>query len=302
MMAMVALVGGILVAVLLIGLVVVLLFMSHGKGQSKGDELAVSMAKILNANDRQGRMNILVERSRELVFTSRQAYEEVTPRYRHLEPLARQLMNEARAGAQLVESGRQVLAQVTVRELVDNAEQGDADLSASKGLNLNWFKAAQPRISAVEVGNLKDIDSNVYGPEEAALPLLKKYDLENNFLNQKSGLYKGNINAKLPAPDNDLSFKLSSLPAPVKGTIAAARLAANEVFQNGEETYADGQPMVKTVDQIPSAVKIKVISAVSAKSQKELKGQIGTISTASTNGGAPPPDEVLKSNDGQRTP
>lgn len=299
-LAMVALMGAIIIVVMLIGITAVLLFMSQSKGQGKSDEIAVSLAKILNDNDRQGRMNVMVERSRELVYTSREVYGEISSRYRHLEPLARQLMEESRSGAQLVDAGRRTLADVTVRELAQHSKQRQDILGAANVLNLSWFRAAQPEISFVEVGSLKNVDSNVYAPDK--LPELKEYDLSNNFVNPKSGLYLGAINAKLPAPDDDLNFKFSSLPAPVKGTIAAARLASPEMFEKAADSVIDGQAVNGSVDQIPSAIRLKLVSAVAAKSQKELKGQIGTVSTAATNGGAPPPDEVSKTNDGKGTP
>ena len=288
MMLMVALVIGMIVVVLLIGFALMLIFSSASRGKNAADELALGAAKILNADDRQGRANILVERSRELVFSSRQNYNDVSRRLRHLEPLSRQLVDESRQGAQSVEEERQTIMALSKSELSTALKDDAKQLSDRSSINLNWFKTTAPKIIACQVGILKDCDSNVLMPE--GYDELKEWDLGGNFVNRANKLYKGNIDAKIPSPDDDLHFRLSALPAPVKGTISGARLLSSEKFE--EQASIDVQSnKVSFGSSLPSALRLKMSTQVSASGRGELSGNVANSSIALTNGGTPAPDE-----------
>jgi hypothetical protein len=288
MMVMVALVVGLIVLFLLIGVGLLLVFSSSSKAKNAADELAIGAAKVLNSDDRQGRINILSERSRELVFSSRKTYNDLTRHVRHLEPIARQLADEARSGAQKVEEERlAILAQAEIdlgAALKDDAKR----LAERSSMNLNWLKATTPRLIACDVGTLKDSDSNVLMPE--GFEELKVFDLERNYINRKSKLYKGNIDVRLPSPDDDLHFRFSALPAPVKGTISGARLLSDEKYE--QQSTIDLQTQkVSFAGKIPCAVRLKLSTQVTASGRGDLSGNVANSSVALTDGGTPAPDE-----------
>ena len=288
MLLMVVMVALIVIFVLLAGLGLMLLFSSSNKAKNAADELALGAAKILNKDDRQARVNILVERSRELVFSSRRNYFDLSHRYKHLEPLSRQMVDESRLGAKAVEAERLAIERLTEEELSATLRD-DAKLLAEKAsLNLNWFKAATPRIIECEFGTIRDLDSNVQMPD--GFEELKSFDLDSNLVNRTSRLYKGNINSALPSPDDDLQFKLSPMPAPVKRTIAGARLLSDDAFQSSTNVDMQTQK-VSFAGKFPCAVRLKVTTQVTASGRGELSGNVANRSVALTNGGTPAPDE-----------
>ncbi|MCC7528019.1 MAG: hypothetical protein IT342_05825 [Candidatus Melainabacteria bacterium] len=161
-------------------------------------------------------------------------------------------------------------------------------LAERNSMNLNWLKTATPRIISCDVGTLKDSDSNVLMQE--GFEELKVQDLEKNYINRTSKLYKGNIDARLPSPDDDLHFRFSALPAPVKGTISGARLLSDEKFE--PQSQIDLQtPKISFGGKIPCAVRLRLSTQVTASGKGELSGNVANSSVALTDGGSPAPDE-----------
>jgi len=161
-------------------------------------------------------------------------------------------------------------------------------LAERNSMNLSWVKATTPSIIACDVGTLKDSDSNVLMPE--GFEELKVRDLERDYINRTSKLYKGNIDVRLPSPDDDLRFRFSALPAPVKGTISGARLLSDEKFE--QQSKIDLQ--TKKIDfggKIPCAVRLKLSTQVTASGRGDLSGNVANSSVALTDGGSPAPDE-----------
>lgn len=285
-------IGGIILTVLL-GVGLMLVFSSSSKGKNTADELSISAAKTLNSEDRQGRINILTERSRELVFSSRKTYQILTQKYRHLEPLGREWMEQARHGAELVDAERNAIEAAIQTDLTACLNAEEKRLSEKNALNLGGFKAQTPRMMACEVGILKDSDSNVFAPNE--YEELKTLDLSNNLINKQSNLYRSNINAKLPAPDDDLKFKFSSLPAPIKGTIPGARLITDDKFHEFVKVDVPTKN-VKFQGSIPSAIRMKIGTQLNASGAGDLSGNVASSSVALTDGGTPAPDEIDEKN------
>mgnify|MGYP001157463132 CR=1 FL=1 len=288
MLLMVAFVVGGIVVVLLIGLGLMLLFSSSSRGKNTTDELVIGAAKVLNSDDRQGRANILVERSRELVFASRKTYTSLSGKYKHLEPLARQIVDEARLGAHAVEDERTQILKTTELELYDVLKNDEKRLAERNKVNMAWFKTASPRITECELGTLRDLDSNVQVPD--GFEELKALDLQSEFVNRQSRLYKGNIDAVLPSPDDDMHFKLSALPAPVKRTISGARLLSDERFES-QSKFDPHTQKVGFSGKVPCAVRLKITTHVTASERGELSGNVASSSVALTDGGTPAPDE-----------
>lgn len=269
---MVALVGFIVIVILMVGFVVAMVVLSQKRAQNEGEELALALATTMNKEDYVGQMNNMVEFARELVFTSRQTYDETMTDYPRLRPLALQLLDESRAGAKLVELERQQLVKVSLKKLTDQVlDANDKKASGVEKSNvtfrLPWVKTHAPAVSQLTVGYIDGVLSNASAPD--GLPELKQGDIQNKYLVQKANLYIGNINAKLASPDDDLTFKLSSLPAAVKGTTSSTRLAAGNVFKPFVTVFENGEPSGKSCDQLPSAVNVDLIMRVTAETSKE---------------------------------
>lgn len=332
MLVMIALVGGLIIAVVVIGIGVMLVLFSQQKGRQSADELALTLAQVLNRDDRQGQMNNLVERSRELVYSSRKAYEDcVADEFHNMEPLMRDLLEESRSGAQSVEKTREALSELTVTELRLAQKDFNERLKQSHSLNLSWMKTSQPVVKQLEVGSIDKVNSNVYAPPGFAE--LKAMDEKSGICDAKTGIYTGNINAKLPGADADLDFKLSSLAAPVGATVSASRLTDANVFKQfkeiplaenaavgvsgvGSETVNTGgfsnslqsdeeKRKAQRVEQIPSAVRVRLLVGVSAGSGQSVKANTSgssrassvmqdslAVTTAATAGGAQPAPDL----------
>lgn len=135
---------------------------------------------------------------------------------------------------------------------------------------------------------MRDLDSNVLVPD--GFEELKALDLQSEFVNRQSRLYKGNIDAVLPSPDDDMHFKLSALPAPVKRTISGARLLSDERFES-QSKFDPHTQKVSFSGKVPCAVRLKITTHVTASGRGELSGNVASSSVALTDGGTPAPDE-----------
>lgn len=272
MLMMVALVGFIVIVILMVGFVIAMVVLSQKRAQNEGEELALSLATTLNKDDYIGQMNNMVEFSRELVFTSRQQYDEAVADYPRLRPLAMQLMDESRTGAKLVEAERQQLVKLSLKKLREQVlDSNDRKASgvdkSSAGFRMPWVTTHAPSVSQLTAGYIDGVQSNASAPD--GVPELKQLDIQGKFLSPKGNLYIGNINAKLPSPDDDLIFKLSSLPAAVKGTTSSTRLAAANVFKPFAVLIEAGEPTDKGCDQLPSAVNVDLMMKVTADASKK---------------------------------
>ncbi len=308
MLVMIALVGGIIIAVVVIGIGVMLILFSQQKGRQSADELALTLAQVLNRDDRQGQMNNLVERSRELVYSSRKAYDDcVSEEFHNMEPLMRDLLEESRAGAQTVEKTRESLSELTIAELRSTQKDFNERLQQAHSVNLSWMNTSRPVVKQLEVGSIDKVNSNVLAPPGFAE--LKAMDEKSGICDSQTGIYLGNINAKLPGADGDLDFKLSSLAAPVGTTVSAARLTDANVFKQfkilplAENATSGGSSAsvessgatpqqseeekrkAQKVDQIPSAVRVKLSVAVSAGAPQTANGKTSNTSSSSNTSG-----------------
>lgn len=332
MLLMIALVGGLIVAVVVIGIAVMLVLFSQQKGRQSADELALTLAQVLNRDDRQGQMNNLVERSRELVYSSRKAYNDcVSNEFHNMEPLMRDLLEESRTGAQTVEKTRETLAELIISDLRNAQKDFNERLKQAHSMNLNWIRTSQPVVKQLEVGSIDKVHSNV--TLSPGFPELKAMDEKSGICDSKTGIYVGNINAKLPGADGDLDFKFSSLAAPVGNSVAVARLTDANVFKQfkdiplaenaavgvsgvGSESGNSGgissslqsedeKRKAQRVDQIPSAVRVRLLVGVSAGSGHAVKENTSgsskgsgvmqdslAVTTAATTGGAQPAPDL----------
>ncbi|MBA3995255.1 MAG: hypothetical protein C0469_17185 [Cyanobacteria bacterium DS2.3.42] len=303
MLLLIALLGGIIIVVVVIGIGVMLVLFSQQKGRQSADELALTLAQVLNRDDRQGQMNNLVERSRELVFSSRKAYDDcVSEEFHNMEPLMRDLLEESRTGAQHVEKTRESLSAAILADMQIAQKDFNQRLKQAQSFSLGWMKTAVPTLKQLELGSIEKVNSNVMAPPGFAE--LRKLDEKIGICDPQSGVYFGNINAKLPGADGDLDFKLSSLAPPVGSTVSAARLTDSRVFKQSKvlplasegggdkdaSQTEEEKRKAQRIYQIPSAVKVKLSVAVSAGGTNQLQDHLGVITTATTGGAQPAPD------------
>lgn len=270
--------------------VIYFLFFTQNRLQDSSDEIALTGARAMNAHDYVGQINNLVAFSRQLVFNSRNAYDQSTHSEVPVQSLAAILLNESRAGAEMVSKDRETLLQLTnknIREIANSA--GDKAMSKSN-FQLPWAKSQAPSILNLELGFLKDVDSNVEAPTGNSG--LYALDQSQQLINQKTHLYRGNISLPLIGPESDLKFKLASLPAPVKGTVAPARLLSTTSFQNLSYIVKNGKTVKGNFDQFPSALKLDTQVQVEANSGKEMKNTVQAHSFSAAGGANPLPTQA----------
>lgn len=289
MMALVALVAGILIFLLLLVFSLYLLFAEHLRGHSDTNRVTLEMAKILNESDRSGKINNIVARNRELIALSRENLDLAkSTNQDDWGPLANRLCDEARASQTLVENERKQQIALVKRDVLDYIEQFNRKTKDIKALELPLWKSQHGDILEATLGSVKDVTSNVENTD--VYPILRDHDRRQNYFHPDSSLYLGNIDAKLPAPDNDLDFKLSSVAAPVETTISPGRLVDGNVFVPMSAIYADRKKVDKPLDQLPSAIHVVRRSDVTIVTGD--KQSMKETSVATCNGAQPLSEEM----------
>lgn len=282
MLAMIALVGLVMAAVLGIGIVVSMMMTSQKRTQSKVETLSLSMATSINKDDWVGQMNNMTEFSRELVYTSRTAYNSTNERFTRMKPLATILLDEARQSAVMVESERKNLTVLLLKDMQKMTNEAEADSEKQTGTKLPGVSTEAARLKTVDAGYIDGVLSNLTSAE--GLPELRDFDLQEKYITPKSFVYMPNINAKLPAPDDDLNFQICSLAASAKNSIAPVRLTANSVFKKLMTVGPEAGNDFTKCKQLPSAVQIS--SATKVTSVNQLQDSLNvTISAASQGAG-----------------
>lgn len=287
LLVMTAIVGGLLFLVLAFGLLVSAFFFAQKRVQQQADRMAVSIAKRLNDGDRIGQINNLVERSRELVFVSRHNLTDANERLEHIEPLARQLLDESREGAQMVESERSTIARCISDDVISEAEAQNKENAQSVQVNLPFLRTFPPRLDSLELGYIEDVDSNSLLPE--GIPELRNLDLSRDYAEKSSALYAANVDARLGGSDSDLVYKFASLAAPVQKTVSPARLTSASVFRPLVKLYDKENKIGGTSNQLPTAVRMELVAGVSSRPDGQIDKQFKVTGTATTSGALPAP-------------
>jgi predicted membrane-bound mannosyltransferase len=211
MMILTMMLLGLVMMALLTGLGFALLFYDQKRGQTQCDEIALNMAEALNADNRIGQMNTIVEHSRQLVYLDRQqtliTYS--SPSLTRYTTLAKQVLFNSTEGATKVDSERKNQISIGI-ENCKNYARSLADNSRKGVWLLPWFVTNSVTINSVEFGSVYNTLSSSESP--IAIPLLHEWDKGRQFIEKISNLYNGNINASLPPPDNSLFFYFSALP------------------------------------------------------------------------------------------
>ncbi|MCC7530906.1 MAG: hypothetical protein IT342_20460 [Candidatus Melainabacteria bacterium] len=291
MLAMVALLGTIIIVVVLVGFLGQFLLLSHQKERTDADECALVLAHVINDRDRVGQMNTVVERSRELVYGSREAHNELVRDDSDpaLEDFSRLLVEEARSGAQLVESSRQMMCGQVIEDLKQSAKDFRIKLKAKAESNVGFMKVSPAALSAVEIGLPRGVFSNATATE--AFDALLQADRRSGFVSRAGLAYAGDINAKLPSPDNDLDFKFTPLAGPIGDGVSPPRLTAISVFDSRGGFIGEKEKSVLT-SQLPSAVRVKMEAAVGTSGLWALASRLQAVASAAAGGAMRAPDEL----------
>jgi hypothetical protein len=251
--------------------------------QTRADAIALQAGTAINANDPVGQMNTLISRCRLLVETSRQSCDvSGTGNNRHLSSLAQFLLEQSRNSANLLEDERKKLMALKVAQ-VDQIANQELERTALCSV-LPWVRIKQLSIEELQVGTIRNLSSNVQADKNE----FYERDLRRDYVDKASTLYRGNINAKLPEADRDLSFNISSLPAPVGNNVSPSYLIAADRFVSFAAINSEDRARSITCAQIPAAVQLRL----SCRIIDQLTGQECTVertATSCTNGAQPPP-------------
>jgi hypothetical protein len=285
MLSMVALLLGLVCFACLASFGFYMLLAQQKNGQSGTDQYTLTSANTLNAGDRIGQMNNVIERCRELVYVSRVNNDKAQiPMNKLYQALSAQLLDESRYNAELVEKERNNQMKICVRNLQAQIVATKKVAPTGKRLALPWFESSYPQIEVMRLGYIKGVQSNV--ENLLVIPNLREFDVEKKYIQKGSNLYLGNINAKLPVPDDDLDFKLSALPADVNKTISPARLTATDVFVTTATIFADDKPLDAKMDQLPGALQLQEQMDVN---NRQANAELKLTSTATASGASPCP-------------
>jgi len=277
---------GIVMIVMIILFIVYSLFFVQQRQQDRSEKIAMTAARITNYGDRAGQMNNMVALSRQLVFNSRNAYHE-TAQYPNLDSFASHLLEESREGAQEVDQARKQLTQLTIADLCDLTKNTNKPGGGDFGwVNLGWVMTEAPAIKQLELGCVKNVDSNVAAPESNRE--LWQADTSQNYINPVSNLYYGNMLLSLPE-DKDLTFKISSLPAPVNGTVSPARLTSDADFKSTMRLVENGEFNFGSCEYLPSAVRLNSSVNVENFFDRQSRHTLAVSTTAAANGASPRP-------------
>jgi hypothetical protein len=167
-------------------------------------------------------MNYLTARSRQLLIASEQTAESKTGSSEELKMLSQQLLSEAQENAILLAGERAKLQQLAIAESNKAINSIYQDNKGRFDLSFPWIKLKIAPVVSITYGSVKGVDSNVKA--ENGIVELVDYDQSKKYIDKKTGLFFGNINARLPSPLDQFDFRLASLAAPVKGQVNPARI------------------------------------------------------------------------------
>jgi len=252
---LVSLIIGIIVFVALCAMSFNYLLLCRARAQYAADATALTLATQMNTGDRIGEINHLQEASRELIFVSRQYYDRCSDGSApELTSLCDQLCEEARSSHSLVERERQNQITLIRKEVQDAIVAYNRQRNKSSNFALLGLQTYEPEALRVDVGHIAKVNCSARALE--AIPELAMFDRDKDYVDKSSKLYKSDVNAKLPAPDSDLDFNFSSLPAYVGKTSAPSRNTNADVFVPYETIFSDGKIKNASPKQIPSAIQI----------------------------------------------
>ena len=270
---------GILAFAIVIGYSFWGLLFVNSRLHTAADEIALAGAKRLNDRDRMGQMNNMIERCRHLVFASRKDLDKTKSEIKDLEEYSEMLLNEAQDSARDLETERKNVLTSAKSDANTAMNTRYNQIKTSFPMQLPWMVVGTPEFKIEGYGKVKLMESNV--EEFGKITDLIQKDRDSNYVkNYAKGiaLYEGESEGRLPE-EGSLVFKLSSLPAPVKETIAPARTFLQKEFEKEKIDTSEGY--------FPSAAKVTLTLDVAAGLGPQAGSKMEATGAAITTGGLP---------------
>jgi len=276
------------VLVFILGFTFYSFFTAQRQLEEKLQVVTLLGAQEINGNDRLGQINNMTAAGRELLYNSRSACANASVYHPEIMPLATSLADESEIGAELILAERTATFNAILADVTTSIETAKrAGLVKTGFLDLPWMQRDDVAIDAVSLGYCAEINANVAAPigDDALNAFDKKY------IDNKTLLYFANVQIPLAEPDNKLQFCLSSLDAPVRGTISPLRLIPAKNFRQLFSFDMSGKKtiLVKPSDYIPSTLLIKAHQSVHVKFPVQMDDTIAATVSATTNGASPMP-------------
>ncbi len=269
------------------------LYFAHDRLDRWSESVAAASAQQLNCNDHIGKLNHLISHSREFVYVARQQLQmtiDDQEEFGELTPLASQVLGQARCGALVVGQERDRLAAVTVASVQDIVTE--ANVHGRAPVEIFSISTNQFAINEVQLGCLARCDSNV--EPSSATEQLTEYDFSRQYINKQANLYRASIDLTLPAPDQDLHFRLAALPAAVEGTVEPLHLIDPQNFKSllvldrgSFSSHSRANPIGAKTDVMPSAVRLVGTAHVQANVLGNLEAIENSANAASSMGACP---------------
>lgn len=239
------------------------LFESNSRLQSDADCFALTAAKKLNENNGVGKLNLLEQSSRELIYDARESFAYTNESAdRDFEGVAQQLLSEARENRSILESTRAEWIHHKCDQLGEMAVQARQGQLFRAPFSFPWSHAQTPEIVKVEFGVLDKKQSSVEATD--GLPQLLAFDTASGYLDERNVYYVGNQALSLPGADGGLKFRLACLSPVISGEIAGAHLAQAGSFKPDVAVIEHGGSRGRTPSDVPSAVRVQLSMATEA--------------------------------------
>lgn len=247
-------------------------FFASNRLQAFADEVALKAAQKLNDRDRIGQLNNMTARCRQLYYSTNEDYEKTRKDYPDLESFAKPLLDESRESALTLDAERKRVLQLAQSDADTAAQQQFKAMRSQFELTLPWIKTGRPTIQPIKFGKVKEVESNV--EELPHFDKLVQKDRSEDAVARwpKMSVYRAERDFKVPGSEA-LSFKLSSLPAPVEKSIAPGRLVLPDKFEKVKPDY------------FPSATQVHIEMTVATGLGAGASTQLSATGTASTTGG-----------------
>jgi hypothetical protein len=134
-----------------------------------------------------------------------------------------------------------------------------------------WLKTREPKIERVDVGTIRNMESNVQALN--GIDELVESDIDHRFVDPRSGLYMSRT-----------MLKLAALPASVNGVCAPMRNANPQAFLHFNTLLRNGSPVTTYMDNLPCAVQIWCTLETRVGRDGEHKQNVEQVATAVTTG------------------
>lgn len=276
------------IMVVVVGLVLLDIYWLHfisSKQISAADTVALASATALNKEDRAGQINFMVVRARELLFCCREAEARAEQKHSNLAAITAILVDRSKRNAELLKNERNKLMEIQLKEATQLAMDSMTAAGGPRESGMPGVSNSAAKLRTVEIGYLEGNLSNIEASK--GNELLLQYDQDQGYIDKTSGLYKGNIDLKLPDEDGTLEFQVSILPAAVHGTISSPRLALPSSFHKVSTLIENGSPVTPHCEYFPSAARVEL--GLMVQHEKDKPVEMKAIGVAASCGGSPMP-------------